>query len=114
MYNSLYVENDEDFTFEKIKKYSEEKELTNDQMAVVEKIFNCNLTDLFMNYGFIGGYINIGGVYGSDSEKFTVCNDNSVSATGKYLELVDYFLLIRRRNMEMLSKRLSAVVLSFR
>lgn len=44
------------------------KELTNDQMAVVEKIFNCNLTDLFMNYGFIGGYINIGGVYGSDSE----------------------------------------------
>lgn len=37
-------------------------------MAVVEKIFNCNLTDLFMNYGFIGGYINIGGVYGSDSE----------------------------------------------
>lgn len=91
VYNSLYVENDEDFTFEKIKKYSEEKELTNDQMAVVEKIFNCNLTDLFMNYGYIGGYINIGGVYGSDSGEFTVCNDNSVSATGKYLELVDYF-----------------------
>lgn len=105
VYNSLYVENDEDFTFEKIKTYSEEKELTKDQMAVVEKIFNCNLTDLFMNYGYIGGYVNIGGVYGSDSGEFTVCNDNSVSATGKYLELVDYFSIDKAQAYEDVVKK---------
>lgn len=105
VYNSLYVENDEDFTFEKIKTYSEETELTKDQMAVIEKIFNCNLTDLFMNYGYIGGYVNIGGVYGSDSGKFTVCNDNSVSATGKYLELVDYFSVDKAQSYEDVVKK---------
>lgn len=105
VYNSLYVENDEDFTFEKIKTYSEETELTKDQMAVIEKIFNCNLTDLFMNYGYIGGYVNIGGVYGSDSGEFTVCNDNSVSATGKYLELVDYFSVDKAQSYEDVIKK---------
>lgn len=91
-YNSDYVEDNKSYTIEDIKTYSENADFSKIQMNI-KKIFDCNINDLFMNYGFFGSGINIGGKDGCDASAFSVCNDTTIKSAESYVGLINFFSL---------------------
>ena len=59
----------------------------------MEKIFGCDLNEIFGNYGFAGNGIVLGGKYGDDKKQISICNDKTLEAVQEYLSIVDYFHL---------------------
>lgn len=91
-YNSAYVDGAEGFTFSDITDYSDNTEITGTETGLnIDKIFSCNLTDLFMNYGYVGNGFEIGGTYGSDSSIFSINNSTTMEAVQEYLAIIAYF-----------------------
>lgn len=96
VYNHSYVDDDRNFTFDKIKEFSENNDFfETEEAATIEKIFSCNLTDLFYNYGFVGDGMEIGGDYGNDQTVFSVNNEKTAEAAIEYINLIDYFSIDR-------------------
>lgn len=91
-YNTAYVESDQSYTIEEIMQYSDEADFSKSGV-MVKKIFGCNISDLFMNYGFLGFGIDIGGKNGCDKNVFSVYNDTTVKASKSYVELIQFFSL---------------------
>ena len=73
--------------------------------SAVEKIFECNLTDIFLNYGFLGFGMNIGGEYGSDSSQIVINSAMTRMEAQKYVELIDYFSIDTSRTYESVLER---------
>lgn len=103
-YNSEFVNDKEKHTFEYIKNYSDNADFTKSKVAV-KRVFNCNLTDLFINYGFLGDGIKIGGIDGCDADSFSICNENTLESMALYSEIIDYFSLDKKiKNDEILAE----------
>ncbi len=91
VYNSEYLSAENTKTFEDIKKYSENATFSAEDASVIETIFKCNISQLFLNYGFVGDGIATGGIYGDDASEFVVNSAESVEDMNNYLALIDYF-----------------------
>lgn len=91
-YNSEYTEGEGAYTIDEIMQYSDEADFSQSGV-IVKKIFGCNISDLFLNYGFLGYGIEIGGKDGCDAKVLSVCNDNTVKASELYVELIQFFSL---------------------
>ncbi len=74
----------------------------------VETIFECNLSDLFVNYGFVGGGMEIGGPDGSDKTKLSVCTPEAQKQAQNYLDLVNYFSISKSRTYDEVYERFLA------
>ena len=92
VYNSKYVNNEKTYTLEDIMNYSDEVDFSQSGMTI-KKIFGCNISDLFMNYGFMGNGMEIGGKDGCNKEIFSVCNDTTIRAAEEYYKLIQFFSL---------------------
>lgn len=100
-YNSSYIDEAESFNIKEIMDYADSTEIIeNENGQRVEKIFSCNLSDLFMNYGYVGAGIEIGGPYGSDVNDFSVSNKDTIEATGNYLALIEFFSIEPEKEYE--------------
>lgn len=91
-YNSAYIDEKVDFNIKEIMDYADNVEFEGTENGLhIEKIFSCNLSDLFVNYGYVGGGIEIGGTFGSDVNDFSVSNSSTIRAVNNYLDLIEFF-----------------------
>lgn len=95
-YNKSIVGSTDVSTFEAIKAFSTDADLSVKAASKVQTIFATNLTEIFMNYGFFGSAFSIGGQYGDDSSVFSVNNAKAIAASKEYLSLIDYFSINKK------------------
>lgn len=91
LYNTDLVWENVPRTFTELMDFSDEYEVP--AGSNVRTLFSCDLNDIFYNYGFLGGELNIGGQYGDDtSEVFTITEELNL-AVGIYQRLIDFFYI---------------------
>lgn len=93
VYNTAYMSSENVTDFSTIKSFAENADFTDEASSSIQRIFNCNITRIFENYGFIGNSMNIGGTYGDDSSSFSINNADTVKDAERYMELIEYFSL---------------------
>lgn len=57
----------------------------------VEGIFKWDVTDIFYNYLFVGGYLNVGGKNGDRIDEIDTYNENAITCMEVYQNLNQYF-----------------------
>ncbi len=57
----------------------------------VEGVFKWDVTDIFYNYFFVGGAINMGGEAGWDTDKIDIYNLDAIHNMRTYQELSQFF-----------------------
>lgn len=62
-----------------------------DAPEMVESIFRWDVTDIFYNYFFVGSTINMGGEAGWDVEQIDIYNENAIASLRAYEELHQFF-----------------------
>lgn len=82
LYNKDFVREPE--TFQDIIKFSEGYE---GEFPGIETIISFDVYDLFFSYGFVGSYLNLGGVCGDDASIIDVANDKVIEALTFYKKL---------------------------
>ena len=90
VYNKNYV-SEIPQTFEDIKNYADTMELLSD--ASIKSVFSYDLNDIFFNYGFLGGVLNIGGANGDDKSKNFEITGALQNAVEEYQQLIEAFSL---------------------
>lgn len=93
VYNSDYLKAENVSTFESLEDYSDNADFTSEESAMVETIFRTEINDMFINYGFMGSGIDIGGKYGEDSSIISINNEDVNTSADEYVGLIDYFSL---------------------
>lgn len=87
-YNKDYVQTVPD-TFDDILAYAESSEIAN--YPGLENVLKWDVKNLLYNYGFVGGYLNIGGVNGDDASVVELSTENLISTLTYYQSLSQYF-----------------------
>ncbi|MCR4834269.1 MAG: extracellular solute-binding protein [Butyrivibrio sp.] len=59
----------------------------------VEAVFKWDVNDIFYNYFFVGGYINIGGAAGDDSSQIDIYNSDAIRCMNIYQQLNQFFAI---------------------
>ena len=90
VYNADCTTEDKSYTFDDIKYFSENADYSQFPEGI-EYIFDCNISDILLNYGFIGSGFNLGGKFGTQKKIFNICNDTTIDLANDYVELVEYF-----------------------
>ena len=57
----------------------------------VQSVFSWDVSDLFYNYFFIGGHVDVGGPDGDDEGRIDLCNEDAVRCLSAYQELTQFF-----------------------
>lgn len=78
-------------TFENLKLFGENADYSSEEFMMIESIFRCDLNDIFINYGFVGAGISLGGDNGSDSSVIEILTGKTTKSIYDYLALIDYF-----------------------
>lgn len=91
--NTVYVDA-MPVTFDEVKSFADnfnnEEDTTHDYSSVTS-ILKWDISDIFYSYGFLGGYLNVGGEKGDNPTIIDVKNDNAVKAGEYYYSLAQYF-----------------------
>lgn len=90
VYNTDFLTVENVSTFDDIKNFADEADF-GDLGVQLNGVFTCNLSKLFMNYGFIGSGISLGGDCGDKADDFIICSEASLSAVNAYKDLVNFF-----------------------
>lgn len=90
VYNKDFLSEKEVADFEALKTFSDDADFT-DEGIMLEGIFKCDVNKLFLNYGFLGAGLNIGGVHGDDKEQFSVSSSEAIANALEYIAVTDYF-----------------------
>ena len=88
VYNKSYTEAAPQ-TFDDIIKYAEN--FDGENFPEVKTVIEWNASDILYNYGFVGAYMECGGINGDDSSVFDVTNDNVKKSLKYYTKLQEYF-----------------------
>ncbi|MBE5948908.1 MAG: extracellular solute-binding protein [Lachnospiraceae bacterium] len=83
LYNKDYVS--APASFQEIIDFSNNYE--GDEYPGIETIVQWDVLDLFFSYGFVGEYMNLGGIYGDDASVVDIANDNVIEAVTFFKEL---------------------------
>ncbi len=86
--NTDYV-TDVPATFEDITTYAEEFDTS--EFEAFENVLKWDTNNLLYNYGFVGSYIDIGGIYGDDETIVDIDRDNLLLSLEYYQSLSQYF-----------------------
>lgn len=78
-------------TFENLKVFGENADYSSEEFMMIESIFRCDLNDIFINFGFVGAGISLGGDNGSDSSVVEIHTGKTIKSIYDYLALIDYF-----------------------
>lgn len=78
-------------TFDNIKIFAENADYSSEELSMIESIFRCDLNGLFINYGFVGKGMDIGGKLGTDNNVINLANDETLRYAEDYLTIIDYF-----------------------
>ncbi len=87
-------------TFENLKLFGENADYSSEEFMTIESIFRCDLNDIFINYGFIGAGINIGGDSGSDSSVVEILTGKTTKSLYDYIAIIDYFSINSEESYE--------------
>lgn len=90
VYNKEYV-NTLPATFEDIKALADVMEVP--EGVSIKSVFDCDLNDIFFNYGFLGGVLSIGGSDGDDKSKNFRITGELENAVMQYQQLIEFFSL---------------------
>ena len=88
VYNKSYTETAPE-SFDNIIDYAEN--FDGENFPDVKTVIEWNASDILYNYGFVGAYMECGGVNGDDSSVFDVTNDNVKESLKYYKKLQEYF-----------------------
>ena len=88
LYNKMYIAENIPANFAAIKAYADTFE---DSVGTVRSIFSCDLNEVFYNYGFLGGVLEIGGTDGDDKTKQFKVTDKVMEAVEEYKNLIAFF-----------------------
>ena len=91
MYNADYVENAGFDTFEDIKTFADGYEVPAE--SNINTIFSCDLDDIFYNYGYLGAYLNIGGIHGDEKTDIFDITSELTQAISLYQQLIEFFYI---------------------
>ena len=78
-------------TFENLKLFGENADYSSEELMTIESIFRCDLNDIFINYGFIGAGIDLGGDSGSDPAVIDILTGKTTKSVYDYISIIDYF-----------------------
>ncbi|MCR4902999.1 MAG: extracellular solute-binding protein [Butyrivibrio sp.] len=59
----------------------------------VEAVFKWDVNDIFYNYFFAGGYINIGGAAGDDNSQINIYNSDAITCMKIYQQMNQFFAI---------------------
>ena len=59
----------------------------------VEAVFKWDVNDIFYNYFFVGGYINIGGAAGDDASQIDIYNADAIRCMNIYQQMNQFFAI---------------------
>ncbi|MBQ7679761.1 MAG: extracellular solute-binding protein [Butyrivibrio sp.] len=59
----------------------------------VEAVFKWDVTDLFYNYFFVGGYMSLGGAAGDDPAQIDIYNESTLDCMNVYQQLNQFFAI---------------------
>ena len=99
LYNKDFLTAETVSAFSKIQPFSDNADFAGEDVSL-EGIFKCDINQLFLNYGFIGGGISVGGECGDDKDAFDVSSDSAVACAMEYLSVIDYFSLDNKLSAE--------------
>ena len=66
---------------------------TEEVSEAVEAVFKWDVNDIFYNYFFVGGYINIGGAAGDDPSQIDIYNSDAIRCMNIYQQLNQFFAI---------------------
>lgn len=90
VYNTAYTKK-APATFDDIIDYADN--FDGDKYKHVRSILEWDVKDIMYNYGFVGNYLECGGVNGDDESSFDVLNGNAKNSIKYYKKLAQYFSL---------------------
>ncbi len=93
VYNKQYASTVE--SYEQLKQISDNYVVT-EENAGVAKVFNFDPSGMFLNYQYIGRYMNIGGDEAEDAASFTIDEQHFKQAVKEYAQLKDTFGIDRQ------------------
>ena len=93
VYNKQYASTVE--SYEQLKQISDNYVVT-EENAGVAKVFNFDSSGMFLNYPYIGRYMNIGGDEAEDAASFTIDEQDFKQAVKEYAQLKDTFGIDRQ------------------
>lgn len=91
VYRSDFMSSEDVKTFENIEAFAENADYSSEELSIIESIFRCDLGDIFINYGFVGAGINLGGDTGSDASVMEIATGETIKSAYDYTALIDYF-----------------------
>ena len=113
LYNKDYIKEKDVVTFETLKNYSQSVDFTNKEDSKIQAVFGTDVSDLFLNYGYLGNGMDIGGPAGDDANKLDLENDLVLEGVTEYKALIDYFHLTAKSDAaDCLDKFYSGKILS--
>ena len=84
-------------TFDDIKSFADsfnsEGSESSPAHANVENILKWDMKQIGLSYGFLGGYLSVGGEYGDDAGALDVNSENAVKAGNYFYSLAQYFYM---------------------
>lgn len=89
VYNREYVTENVPRTFQDIKDFADKYEVP--AGSRISKIFTCDLQQIFYNYGFLGGALEIGGKCGDDKQQTFSITPELEKAVTLYKQLIEFF-----------------------
>lgn len=95
IYNKGVMGDKQPKSFDDLEAMAEELEFNTEKSANIQAIFRCDFNDIFLNYGFLGSYFNIGGTNGDDKAQLSLNNDKAVNVSKKYVNLMNYYFIDR-------------------
>ena len=100
-------------TFDNIKLFAENADYSSEEFSMIESIFRCDLNGLFINYGFVGKGLDVGGKTGIDNEVINLANDDTLKYAEDYLTIIEYFSINKEEQYnEILDKFITGKYLS--
>ena len=100
-------------TFDNIKIFAENADYSSEELSMIESIFRCDLNGVFVNYGFVGKGMDIGGRLGTDENVLNLANDDTLRFAENYLTIIEYFNINKEEQYkEILDKFISGKYLS--
>lgn len=92
VYNKNLVRIENDFlSVSGIEQFADNTDFASEIFTGVERVFDCNVSDILYSYGFFASGFEIGGKCADDSSKFALNTPATIDASIGFFSLRDYF-----------------------
>ena len=91
LYRSDILSKEDISTFGNLILFSDTMETLSEEHPEIQALFSTDLNDIFLNYGYIGAGINVGGETGIDTDKIEIATTKTLNLFEKYQAILKYY-----------------------